>query len=165
MNKVLPTTVILLILPLIFSGFIPFATDLNPVAIAADDDETADDTDEAHEAHEALEKVMDAVKSGDRAVRRAMRKQDHSTALKSVNRVQAAVIEAKKLVPSGAFSLEGEARAAMVLDYRQRLIGVLEQWLMFEKALLLGKVEEAAEVLKKISAMKKSAHEEFDVEE
>ncbi|MEE2857627.1 MAG: hypothetical protein VX949_09575 [Planctomycetota bacterium] len=165
MIKVLLTTAIVLMLAMIFSGSIPVVSGLNPVAVAADDDEPTDDTDEAHEAHEALEKVMDAVKGGDRAVRRAMRKQDHSTALKSVNRVQAAVIEAKKLVPSAAFSLEGEERAALELEFRQRLIGVLEQWILFEKALLLGKVEEASEVLKKISALKKSAHEKFDVED
>ncbi len=165
MNKVFLAIAILLMLPLIFSGSFPFVSGPDPVALAADDDETTDDTDEAHEAHEALEKAMDAVKGGDRAVRRAMRKQDHSTALKSVNRVQLAVIEAKKLVPSAAFRLEGLERAALELDFRQRLIGVLEQWVLFEKALLLGKVEEASAVLKKISALKKSAHEEFDVED
>ena len=121
--------------------------------------------DEKGDSDEDIRKAMEAVKSAGRRVRRALRKKDIAAALVAVNQVQIGVIEVKKLVPEAATKLEGEARSVIERDFRQRLIGVLEQWLFIEKALLQGKTEEAAKFMKTIAELKGSAHEEYDVEE
>ncbi|MGE4633446.1 MAG: hypothetical protein AAEJ47_10450 [Planctomycetota bacterium] len=121
--------------------------------------------DEPGNSNEHIEKAMEAVKSAGRKVRRALRKKDIDAALAAVNQVQSAVIEVKKLVPEAATKVEGDDASAIKRDFRQRLIAVLEQWLFVEKALLQGKTEEAAKFMKTISEMKKSAHEEYEVED
>ncbi|MAW77259.1 MAG: hypothetical protein CMJ95_07740 [Planctomycetes bacterium] len=121
--------------------------------------------DEPASPDEAIEKAMEAMKSAGRSIRRALRKKDVEVALAVVNRAQLAVIEAKKLVPAAAKKLKGDARSALERDFRQRLIAVLERWILVEKALLLGKTEDATEFVRTIVELKKSAHEEFDVED
>ena len=114
---------------------------------------------------EAIEKAMAAMKSAGRSIRRSLRKNDVATALQVVNRMQISVIEAKKLVPVAAKKLKGEARTAIERDFRQRLITVLERWIQIEKALLQGDTEQASELMKGISELKKSAHKEFEVDD
>lgn len=120
-------------------------------------------SDEPAAADEAIEEAMEAMKSAGRSIRRSLRKKDVTTALTVVNRAQLTVIEAKKLVPSAASKLEGEAKVALARDYRQRLIAVLEQWILVEKALLQGNAEEASKLMKTISDLKKSGHKKFEV--
>ena len=114
---------------------------------------------------EAIEKAMEAMKSAGRSIRRALRKKDIDTALAVVNRAQIAVIEAKKLVPAAAKKLQAEARSDMERDFRQRLIAVLDRWILVEKALLQGKTEDASNFIISISELKKSGHKEYEVED
>ena len=154
---------LLLILPVIVLSASGAPTADSPAsATVVPSDSTQD---EKGDSDEDIRKAMEAVKSAGRRVRRALRKKDIAAALVAVNLVQIGVIEVKKLVPEAATKLEGEARSVIERDFRQRLIGVLEQWLFIEKALLQGKTEEAAKFMKTITELKKSAHEEYDVEE
>ncbi|HIG04978.1 MAG TPA: hypothetical protein EYQ08_04495 [Planctomycetes bacterium] len=114
---------------------------------------------------EAIEQAMEEMHRGGKAVRRALRKKQLGAALLAISVAQKGVVEAKKLVPSAALKLEGEAQARMKADYRKRLIEVLEKWLQVEKLLIDGKLEEAATTMKEISELKKSGHEKYEVED
>jgi soluble cytochrome b562 len=114
---------------------------------------------------EAIEQAMEEIHRGGKAVRRALRKKQVDAALLAISIAQKGVVEAKKLVPSAALKLEGEAQARMKADYRKRLIEVLEKWLQVEKLLIDGKLEEAATTMKEISELEKSGHKEYEVED
>ena len=64
-----------------------------------------------------------------------------------------------------AKKLQAEARSDMERDFRQRLIAVLDRWILVEKALLQGKTEDASNFIKSISELKKSGHKEYEVED
>ncbi|MDE0960234.1 MAG: hypothetical protein OSB09_05580 [Planctomycetota bacterium] len=113
----------------------------------------------------AIEQAMEQMHRGGKAVRRALRKKQVDAALVAVSIAQQGVVEAKKLVPSAALELEGEARARLKADFRKRLIEVLEKWLQVEKLLIDGKMEQAATAMKEISVLEKSGHKEYEVED
>lgn len=122
-------------------------------------------SDDADEEESPLEEAMSQIQSGGRSVRRALRKKDIPAAMVAIGKAQAGVVAAKGLIPEIAESVQGEERAALLHDYRTRMIAVLEQWVQMEKALLAGKIDEANAVSKKLSELKKSGHEKYDPEE
>ncbi len=121
--------------------------------------------DDSDEEESPLEEAMSQIQSGGRSVRRALRKKDVPAALVAIGKAQAGVVAAKGLIPVVAESAQGEERAALLHDYRSRMIAVLEQWVLMEKALLAGKIDVANAVSKKLSELKKSGHEKYDIDD
>jgi hypothetical protein len=113
----------------------------------------------------AIEAAMKKLKSASRSVRRALRSKDLKGALAWVGKAQLALVESKMFVPDAASELTGKAKSALELDYRLRVISVLEQWVVIEKALLHGDTEAASAAIKKVSELKKSGHQKHKVDD
>ncbi|MGE4618443.1 MAG: hypothetical protein AAEJ04_01390 [Planctomycetota bacterium] len=120
---------------------------------------------DAKTGDEAIEDAMKKLKSASRSVRRALRSKDVVGALAWVGKAQLALVESKMFVPDAASELTGKAKTALEQDYRLRVIAVLEQWIVIEKALLQGDTEAASVAMKKVSELKKSGHQKHKVDD
>ncbi|MEM7306484.1 MAG: hypothetical protein AAF682_07435 [Planctomycetota bacterium] len=99
-------------------------------------------------------------------LRRAIRDESKvAECLTAVAGMQDAVMKCKLLTPPRAADLPEDKRAAYVADYRKMLIGLLQDQLALEAALLDGDFDTAKELFKKIRAMEETGHERFMGEE
>ena len=113
-----------------------------------------------------LEEEMLTLEDNLGKLRRAIRDESKAAeCLEAVAAMQQAVMKCKLMTPPRAADLPEDQRAAFVADYRKMLIGLLQDQLALETALLDGDFDTAKELFKKVRAMEETGHERFMGEE
>lgn len=113
-----------------------------------------------------LEDAMSTIKSKLRKVKRALRAEDSAAALDGIVALEEAALAAKKLEPSMATKEKDESKkAALVKDFRLRVIDLIAEMLKVEKALLAGDLEAASNGVKMLQKIEHDGHERFEVDD
>lgn len=113
----------------------------------------------------AVGEHMGEMNDAKRAMRKALEAEDTAAALTALTAFQAAVVGAKAEVPPRAESMEGDARAEFVSGYRGALSELLRASCDLEAALLAGRGDEAAGILRDtFKQMQDSGHERYEDE-
>lgn len=113
----------------------------------------------------AVGEHMGEMNDAKRAMRKALEAEDTAAALTALTAFQAAVVGAKAEIPPRAESMEGEARAEFVSGYRGALSELLRASCDLEAALLEGRADDAAGILRgTFKQMQDSGHERYEDE-
>lgn len=109
-----------------------------------------------------LARQMEIVKDGLRSLRRSVRDPaKKADSLAAVIACERAIVAAKSEVPSMAARVPEAEREAFVTAFRLEMLGLLENFLVLEKALLEGRNDELRDLYKVLKGLEDPAHERF----
>jgi soluble cytochrome b562 len=122
----------------------------------------ADEHDHKHsDLEETMEKANKALKLVKADIADASK---NTTTLAAVGEMQKHFLAGKTLIPAKAAKLSGPAKDKFVMEYRKAMIGLMGELLKLEGALLDGKNDQAAEIVKNLGKIKADGHEKFQEE-
>ena len=114
------------------------------------------------ETETELERHMLAIQEDLQALRRTVRQaKQRSESLVLLDRVQAASLACKGLVPLAAGNLSETQRTVFLTAYRREMLTFLRGLFELESAVLDGDLEGAENILKRVIAMEDPSHEQF----
>lgn len=114
------------------------------------------------ETETELARQMEIVEDGLRSLRRSVRDPaKKADSLAAVIACERAIVAAKSEVPSMAARVPEAEREAFVTAFRLEMLGLLENFLVLEKALLEGRNDELRDLYKVLKGLEDPAHERF----
>ncbi|MEE8468919.1 MAG: hypothetical protein V3T22_10700 [Planctomycetota bacterium] len=121
-----------------------------------------DEQEQEQEPETELARQMEIVKDGLRSLRRSVRDPaKKADSLAAVIACERAIVAAKSEVPSMAAQVPEAEREAFVTAFRLEMLGLLENFLVLEKALLEGRNDELRDLYKVLKGLEDPAHERF----